>query len=87
MTRGRRHTYSIAAIWTTTLCLFVPWSRAVHRSAIRRQPPPQTGPHSQETLDHSSPVKGMYRLLDLTTEQGSNGLGNHLSLDYQFLRT
>ena len=30
--------------------------------------------------DQSCPVKGMYRLLDLITEQGSSGLGNLLEL-------
>lgn len=34
--------------------------------------------------DPSSPVKGMYRLLDLISEQGSNGHGNRLFLGYQF---
>ena len=29
--------------------------------------------------DPSCPVKGMYPLLDLITEQGSSGLGNRLS--------
>jgi hypothetical protein len=31
---------------------------------------------AQVVKDPSLPVKGMYRLLDLITEQGSSGLGN-----------
>jgi hypothetical protein len=38
--------------------------------ARKPSPPPE---------DPSCPVKGMYRLLDLITEQGSSGLGNRLS--------
>ena len=38
--------------------------------ARKPSPPPE---------DPSCPVKGMYRLLDLVTEQGSSGLGNRLS--------
>ena len=37
--------------------------------------------------DPSSPVKGMYPLLDLITELGSNGLGNRRFLNYWSLRT
>ena len=36
-----------------------------------------TGP-APPPEDPSCPVKGMYRLLDLITEQGSSGLGNCL---------
>ena len=39
--------------------------------ARKPSPPPE---------DPSYPVKGMYRLLDLITEQGSSGLSNSLSL-------
>jgi len=35
--------------------------------------------------DPSCPVKGMYRLLDLITEQGSSGLGNNFLLAMSFL--
>ena len=35
--------------------------------------------------DPSCPVKGMYRLLDLITEQGSSGLGNSFLLAIGFL--
>jgi hypothetical protein len=38
--------------------------------ARKPSPPPE---------DPSCPVKGMYRLLDLITEQGSNGFGIRLS--------
>jgi hypothetical protein len=41
------------------------------RVPARKPPPPPEDP--------SRPVKGMYRLLDLITEQGSSGLGNRLS--------
>jgi hypothetical protein len=34
-----------------------------------------TGP-APPPEDPSCPIKGMYRLLDLITEQGSSGLGN-----------
>jgi hypothetical protein len=37
--------------------------------------------------DLSFPIKGMYHLLDLITEQGSNGLGDFFFLRDQFLRT
>lgn len=30
--------------------------------------------------DPSCPIKGMYRILDLITEQGNNGLGKYLSM-------
>jgi hypothetical protein len=45
---------------------------------VPKQPPPE---------DPSCPVKGMYRLLDLITEQGGNGHGNRLFLGYQFSRS
>jgi hypothetical protein len=56
-----------------------------------RSPPPQPSADkgrsrvqvpepSPPPEDHSCPVKGMYPLLDLITEQGSSGLGNHLFL-------
>ena len=36
--------------------------------------------------DPSCPIKGMYRLLDLITEQGSSGLGNRFIVaDYNTL--
>ena len=41
-----------------------------HVPGRKSSPPPE---------DPSCPVKGMYRLLDLITEQGSSGLGNRLS--------
>ena len=37
--------------------------------------------------DPYCPVKGMYRLLDLITEQGSSGLGNHSSSNVDFLHS
>ena len=37
--------------------------------------------------DPSCPVKGMYCLLELITEQGSNGLGNLLFQGYRLSRT
>jgi hypothetical protein len=49
-------------------------SAAKDRSRVparKPSPPPE---------DPSCPVKGMYRLLDLITEQGSSGLGNRHSL-------
>lgn len=48
-------------------------SAAKDRSRVlarKPSPPPE---------DPSCPAKGMYRLLDLITEQGSSGLGNRLS--------
>jgi hypothetical protein len=42
-----------------------------NRVPARKSSPPHEDP--------SCPVKGMYRLLDLITEQGSSGLGNRLS--------
>lgn len=88
MTRGRRHTYAIAATksktksWATTfvfVCSPVPATYA-YKGQLQRLK--GLKPHSQGSLDHSSPIKGMYRLLDLIMEQGSSGPGNHLSLDY-----
>ena len=41
-------------------------------------------PHLEDPF---CPVKGMYCLLDLITEQGSSGLGNHLFPGYWLSRT
>jgi hypothetical protein len=46
---------------------------------VRKQQP------STPPEDPSCPVKGMFRLLDLITEQGSSGLGNSFYEFYQFL--
>jgi hypothetical protein len=51
-------------------------SAAKDRSHVPARKSPSPAP---EDLSPSCPVKGMYRLLDLITEQGSSGLGNHLS--------
>ena len=37
--------------------------------------------------DPSCPIKGMYRLLDLITEQGSSGLGKSLFLTVRIILT
>ena len=39
----------------------------------------RTGQSSLPPNDPSCPVKGMFRLLDLITEQGSSGLGNYFN--------
>ena len=50
-------------------------SEGSHVKAPKPSPPPE---------DYSCPVKGMYPLLDLITEQGSSGLGNCLFLAVGF---
>ena len=71
----------------TLMCIFgvgcdtLPQLLAVkERGTLRAQKP------SLPREDISFPVKGMYRLLDLITEQGTNGLSDSFFLLDQFLR-
>jgi hypothetical protein len=62
------------------LLLAIPQTSVVGKGHQVRKQQPSTPPE-----DSSCPVKGMFRLLDLITEQGTSGLGNFFYKCYQFL--
>ena len=66
-----------------SLAPMVPVARSpTQSSAVKdrsRVPVRKLSPPPEDPSTPSCPIKGMYRLLDLITEQGSNGLGNLLS--------